>query len=237
VVRLKCEDAVKRYIDLSGTLKNDLWAYNVLPGLEEVIPPVSIETIATVKNNEFFASKISFSSVSGTYLEAGSHIREDGKNLDQYEVKDFIKPAVVIRLPQRNAKNLVDGELLAAHAPPIERGDAVLIDTGWGRSWNHPGYVLQCPNLSRAAVEWVLSHDISIFGIDIPCIESSWSENVSEEKGGLLALIFERDVLLVAPLVNLERIKAKRGTLICLPLAVEGTSGAPTRVVFEEEYQ
>ena len=226
---------MKRYIDLSGTLRNDLWSYDVLPGLEKLIPPVSIETIATVKNNDFFASKITCSSESGTYLEAGSHIREHGKNLDRYTIEDFIKPAAVIRLPQQDAKTLVDGELLAANAPAIKSGDAVLIDTGWGCRWNLPGYVLQCPNLSRDAVEWVLTHDISIFGIDIPCIESSWSEDVTEEKGGLLGLIFERDVLLAAPLVNLDRIKAKRGTLICLPLAVAGTSGAPARVVFEEE--
>jgi kynurenine formamidase len=235
VVWLKCEGVVRRYIDLSGTLENDLWSYSVLPGLEKLIPPVLIETIATVKNNDFFASKITCSSVSGTYLEAGSHIRNNGKNLDRYGVEDFIKPAAVIRLPQQEGKTLVDGKLLAAHAPSIERGDAVLIDTGWGGRWNRPGYVLQCPNLSRDAVEWVLSHDISIFGIDIPCIESSWSEDVSEEKGGLLALVFERDVLLTAPLINLDRIKARRGMLICLPLAVAGTSGAPVRVVFEEE--
>jgi kynurenine formamidase len=47
-------------------------------------------------------------------------------------------------------------------------------------------------------------------------------------------MLFKRNVLLVAPLVNLDQVKSDRGTLYCLPLNVAGTSGAPARVVWEE---
>ena len=150
-------------------------------------------------------------------------------------MSDFIKPAKIIRLPRQEEKALVDERILAAHAPKIAKGDAVIIDTGWAPRWNGPGYVLQCPNLSKKAVAWVLSHDISIFAIDVPCIESAWSEDAAGEKGGLLGMIFDRDVLLVAPLVNLDAVKSTSGMLYCLPLRVKGTSGAPARIVFEEE--
>jgi kynurenine formamidase len=72
----------KRYIDLSGRVENGLWAYDVLPGLEKIIPRASIETIATGKEDDFFASKVTLSTVTDTYLEAGSHILEGGKTLD-----------------------------------------------------------------------------------------------------------------------------------------------------------
>jgi kynurenine formamidase len=226
---------MKRYVDLSGQVENGLWGYEILPGLEKIIPPARVETIASVKENDFFASKISLSTITGTYLEAGSHILAEAKNLDAYSIADFIRPSVIVRLPRQKEKALVDGALLARHAPKISRGDALIIDTGWGSMWNKPGYVLTCPNLSRSAVEWVLEKDISIFGCDVPCIESSWSEDAVEEKGGLLGMLFKRNVLLVAPLVNLDAIKGDRGTLYCLPLSVKGTSGAPARVVWEEE--
>ena len=234
---------MKRYTDLSGTLENGLWGYDVLPGLENIIPPVSIKTLATVEKDEFFASQITFSTISGTYLEAGSHILEDGKTLDQYSVSDFIKPVSIIRLPKLEPKTLITADLLEAAAgagsleakAPLQKGDAVIIDTGWGGRWNQEGYVLECPTLHRSAVEWVLNYNISIFGIDVPCIESSWSEDDAEEKGGLLGMLFQRNVLLVAPLVNLDRVKGDRGVLMCLPLAVAGTSGAPARIVLEEE--
>jgi arylformamidase len=226
---------MKRHIDLSGRVENGLWAYDVLPGLEKIIPPASIATIATVKENDFFASKVTLSTITGTYLEAGSHILEDGKTLDQYSVDDFIRPAKIIRLPPQREKALIDEKLLAAHAPAIQKGDAVLVDTGWGLRWNGPGYVLQCPNFSKKAIEWIVGNDISIFGTDVPCIESSWSEDEVKEKGGLLGAMFRKNVLLVAPLVNLEKVKGNAGILFCLPISLKGTSGAPARVVFEEE--
>jgi len=226
---------MKRYTDLSGLVENGLWTYQALPGLEKIIPPVSIETIATVKKDDFFASKITLSSITGTYVESGAHILEGAKTLDGYGVTDFIRPAKIIRLPLQPEKALVDAPLLEAHSPPLARGDAVIVQTGWGSRWNGPGYVLSCPNLSKKAVEWILSHGISIFGTDVPCIESAWSEDAVSEKGGLLGMMFRKDVLLVAPLVNLEKVQATSGMLYCLPLNVKGTSGAPARVVFEEE--
>jgi arylformamidase len=226
---------MKRYADLSGMVENGLWSYQALPGLEKIIPAASIETIATVKKDDFFASKITLSTITGTYLESGAHIIEGAKTLDEYSIADFIKPAKIIRLPRQEEKTLIDEKLLAAHAPKIAKGDAVIVDTGWAPRWNGPGYVLKCPNLSAKAVEWILSHEISIFGTDVPCIESSWSEDAAGEKGGLLGMMFRKNVLLAAPLVNLGAVTGSAGVLYCLPLRVKNTSGAPARIVFEEE--
>ena len=133
---------------------------------------------------------------------------------------------------------------MARHAPQVGKGDALLVATGWGVMWNKPGYVLQCPNMKRSALQWVLDREISLLGVDIPCIEASWSEDDTKEmrrvrrraqKGSMLRTLFERDILLLAPLVNLEETRSESGTLICLPLKLHGTSGAPCRAVFMEE--
>ena len=225
---------MRKFVELSGVIEEGLWGYHELPGLENIVPRVAIETVATVKEQDFFSSKIVVSTISGTYLEAGSHILEKGRNLDSYSIEEFIKPVKIVKLPEPPAKSLIDNSMLDAHAPKIDRGDALIIETGWGKMWNKPGYVLQCPNMLKSALEWVLEKDISIFGIDVPCIEASWSEDDEEEKGGLLGEIFKQGVLLVAPLVNLDRVEADRGTLFCMPLSVKGTSGAPARVLFME---
>jgi kynurenine formamidase len=51
----------------------------------------------------------------------------------------------------------------------------------------------------------------------------------------MLRTLFEKDILLLAPLVKLEEVRSESGTLICLPLKLRGTSGAPCRAVFMEE--
>jgi kynurenine formamidase len=124
---------------------------------------------------------------------------------------------------------------MAKHAPQVAKGDALLLATGWGAIWNKPGYVLQCPNMKRNALDWVLAQPISIFGVDIPCIEASWSEDDPAEKGSLLKELFRKDILLLGPLVSLESTRSNTGTLVCLPLKLKGTSGAPCRAVFIEE--
>lgn len=103
---------MKKIIDLSGRLQEGLWGYYQLPGLENIIPGIEVKTVATVEKDGFFASKIGFSSISGTYMEAGSHILEKGKTLDEYSVEDFIKPVKIIKLPVQKEKALIDAALL-----------------------------------------------------------------------------------------------------------------------------
>ncbi len=221
-------------IDLSGKIENGLWGYHELPGLEKIVPQVRVETIATVKEHGFFASKFILSSISASYVESGSHIIEGAKNLDEYPVERFIRPAKIIRLPAQPAKALIDATLLVDNTPEIDAGDALIIDTGWGKMWNKPGYVLQCPNFLRGSLEWVMTKNISIFAVDVPCIEVSWSEDEEEEKGSLLGELFNKDVLLAAPLVNLDKVNGNTGTLVCMPLSAKGTSGSPARIVLIE---
>jgi kynurenine formamidase len=116
----------------------------------------------------------------------------------------------------------------------VRPGEALIVATGWGRKWNKPGYVLECPNFTKGAIAWILKRRVSLCAFDVPCIESSWSEDVTEEKGGLLGMLFRKNVLLGAPLVNVEKVRSDKGTLFCLPLLIAGTSGSPARVVFEE---
>ena len=231
---------MRKIVDLSGMIETDMWGYYSLPGLENLVPPVKVETIATISEHEFFASKIELTTVSGTYLEAGSHILEGAKNLDEYEVSDFVKPVKILRVPPQEPRALIHRKTFEENAPPIDPGEALLIDTGWWRRWNQPGYVLDSPNFSPEALQWILEQQIGLLAVDVTVIEGVWTEEAEEpgsdsEKGSLLGALFESGALMVAPVVNLGEVTGDQGTLICLPMKVKGTSGAPARVVFISE--
>jgi len=225
---------MRHFVELSGMLQKRLWGYYSLPGLEGIIPNVEIESLATVEQDGFFASKVSFSTISGTYVEAGSHILPHGRHLDSYSLPDFIKPCTILRLPHQGPHAVVRRELLERYLVNIKPGEALIIDTGWGSMWNKDGYVLSCPTFANDAIAWILEQKPGILGVDVPCIEASWSEDDEGEKGGLLGELFESGSLLVAPLVNLDQVTFSTGTLYCIPLPVEGTSGAPARVFIEK---
>lgn len=221
--------------DLSGLIEEGMWSYDVLPGLETIFPKINIAKISSIEKDGFHSSSFSLSSVTGTYLEAGAHIINGGRMLDDYSVVDFIKPVRIVRVGRLKPKELVTRELLEKNAPRINSGDAIIVCTGWYKRWNTPGYVLDCPNYSPKALEWILNRQPSIFGVDVPCIESAWGDEVPESKGRILKRIFETGALLAAPLVNFDSITNDSGTLYCFPMKVAGSSGAPARIVYIEE--
>jgi hypothetical protein len=65
----------------------------------------------------------------------------------------------------------------------MEKGDALIVDTGWGRMWNEPGCVDTCPNFRKSALRRVLDRNISIFVVDVSCNEASWADGAEEKKG------------------------------------------------------
>ena len=56
-----------------------------------------------------------------------------------------------------------------------------------------------------------------------------------KQTGNMLVPLFQRGILLLAPLVNLDQIQTPRGQLIALPLNIRAVSGAPCRAVFLED--
>ena len=147
--RIFPEEIMKNIIDLSGPIQNGLWGYHELPGLEGTIPHVAVETIATVKENGFFSSRIVLSTISASYVEAGSHIIEDAQNLDDYPVEGYIRPARIIRLPEQKPKALITEHLLKEHSPEIERGDALLLTRAGERCGTDPDMSFSAPIFSE----------------------------------------------------------------------------------------
>jgi kynurenine formamidase len=221
--------------DVTGKLEPGMWDYRVFPGFEKLVPPFQAETMGTLDTFGFYGSRFTLSSITGTYLESSSHILADGRHLSSYSVSDFIRPVKILRLGNLAANTLIDGDMLAAAAPAIELGDALIIDTGWYRQWNAPGFVEQCPKMLPSALAWIVGQPIAVLGVDVPAIEAAWTDGDEDAKGGLLSQLFERGGLLLAPLVNLDQVGADHGRLIALPLPVVGTSGAPVRAVIEWE--
>src|SRR5690606_8556349 len=54
----------------------------------------------------------------------------------------------------------------------IRPGDAVLVNTGWGRYWENPAqYMSGCPGLNADCGSWAVEHEIILWGIDQFCVD------------------------------------------------------------------
>jgi arylformamidase len=221
-------------VEISGTIEPGLWDYNVLDLGGVTLPDVAVQRIAGVARDGFDAHEMRLHSLSGTYTETAAHLIEGAATLDALELTELIRPAKIMRLGDLGPRALIGPDALMAAAPALAPGDALIIDTGWGRRWNQPGYVSDAPAFSARTLPWLLEQPFSILAVDTPVMECQWcaAEGRAADAGELLRPLYERGMVLLAPVVNLDRIGASEGTLITLPLRVAGVCAAPCRAAF-----
>jgi len=222
--------------DLSGPLYEGMWSYNALLNLKDGLPEFECKRLATVATDGFEAFGYRLSSITGTYIETGAHMLEGVPLLSDLDAGTFIRPAVVCHVPRKGPGDLIRGGELAANCPPVQPGDALLIECGWGSRWGERDFITGSPAFHIDCLSWLLAQPFAILGVDVPCIESARSRpDGVEAAGNMLVPIFQRGVLLLAPLVNLDQIESPRGQLIALPLNIRAVSGAPCRAMFVEQ--
>lgn len=214
-----------RTIDLTGMIENEMWDYSCIDMAGAVFPPISIDRIASIEENGYDAHAYRLTSLTGTYLETAAHLIPGRPTVDQIPVDHFIRPARLLRLPVVEPSARINRKDLQPYSPDIKPGDALLIDTGWGELWNRPEYVTHSPHFDLSALQWLLDLPFSILGLDLPC---------ADENAEILHPLFQKGMLMVAPLVHLRQIQIPHGMFIALPLRIRGVCSTPCRAVFIE---
>jgi len=110
----------------------------------------------------------------------------------------------------------------------VEEGISVLISCNWGRHWRDPRYLSASPYFEKEAMDYLISKKPFLLGTDF----ARW-ENL-EKPQGFFADFYNSDILMLAPVVNLEQIKKDRALLSALPLNIEKTCCAPCRAYIKE---
>ena len=119
----------------------------------------------------------------------------------------------------------------------LRPGDAILINTGWGKLWakDNARYVKSCPGLGIAAAEWLIKQDPMLLGSD------NWPVEVAPNPDKELSLPIHQIALVVNGVHLLENMKldelaAKKVyefAFVMQPLKMKGFSGstvAPTAI-------
>ncbi len=121
-------------------------------------------------------------------------------------------------------------QALARQRLTLQKGDAVIIHTGWGRLWgkDNARYVKTCPGIGVAAAEWLAKQDPMLVGSD------NWPVEVGPNPDPQVSLPVHQILLVVNGIHLLENLKldeltAKRVyefAFVMQPLKMKGFSGA-----------
>lgn len=121
-------------------------------------------------------------------------------------------------------------QALARQNVRLQPGDAVIINTGWGRLWgkDNARYVKSCPGIGVAAADWLVRQDPMLVGAD------NWPVEVAPNPDPQISLPVHQIMLVVNGIHLLENLKldelvAKRlyeFAFLMQPLKAQGFSGS-----------
>ena len=160
-----------------------------------------------------------------------AHLGHLGTHLDKdpaasVALDRLIGPGVLIDVSDVRGRQVAPEDL--DRGPAIEPGDFVVLRTGWmAEAYPGPAYLAEHPELSWAAIDHLISLGPRMVGVDAPGLgRPDRHDRVDRHLG-------EHGIFVVENLANLEALTVPRFTVYCFPLALEGTSGVPARVVAE----
>lgn len=229
----------QRFVDLSGPVYNRMWSYNQANIGEVVVPETEIARVSSIEKHGFEMWRLGLSAHSGTYLETAAHEVPGRRTIDQVDVAELFRPAKLLRVPKKEPRSFIYPEELEANAPKIEAGDALLIDTGWGEHWSEPNYIQDTPCYHPSCLDWLMAQPMALWGVDTPVAQADglFDRGIDWKPGEgdiIIPLFREKDILLLAPLVNLDQVQGDSGRLVVLPLKILGVCATPCRAVFIE---
>ena len=167
-------------------------------------------------------SKVTLSSHCGTHVDAPWHFEDDGKRLDEIPAERWIGPAIVVDIPsgtERITAATLDGLAIPSGTTRL------IFKTRWARRAHDAPFDEGYVAVTADGARWLLDHGIDLVGIDSPSIEC-FDDHAHVCHHTLLGAGMP-----IVEGLDLSKIEPGPYLLICLPLHLAGSDGAPARVL------
>jgi arylformamidase len=205
----------KKWIDISVSLHSGMvhWPDN---------PPVKIERLKDMdKGAVCNVSVMSLGAHTGTHMDAPLHFLKNGKSLDKLPLEATIGPARVVEIKDRE---MVRPDELRAHN--LRRGERILFKTrNSSRCWKTDAFIEDFVYISREAAQYLVDRGIRTIGVDYLSVGGFHRDGLETHR-----ILLGAEVWIIEG-INLSKVKPGNYELVCLPLKVLGSDGAPARAL------
>lgn len=202
-------------IDLTHTITPEV---PVLPG----DPPVVFSHAATLTGDGFRTTALSFSSHTGTHMDAPSHLLLTGSSLDQMPISQFSGRATVLDVSELGP--VITEEFLQSRHDDILCADFILLYTGWESRWGTEGYLEDAfPVPDENAAKFLASCGLKGLGTDAASVD-----RLTGPLSVHTALMKSGAVILEA--LCLKKVRGRKDFLFFAPpMKFQNADGAPVR--------
>ena len=160
---------------------------------------------------------------SGTHIDAPAHFIDDGAGVEQIALDVLVGQALVAEIP--GVARITPEHLEALDLPAETR--RLLLKTDNSAYWSNPEHEFRkdFTALTAEAAKWVVARGIQLIGVDYLSVQlfddpSPLTHRVLLEAG---AVVLEG--------LDLRPVSQGSYQLVCLPLKINGSDGAPARAV------
>ncbi len=163
---------------------------------------------------------------SGTHIDAPLHFIPRGKTVSQISLEILVGKTFVCYIPSDKHIKSVDLE----KAGIKNNTERLLIKTKNSRFWKEYGNVFQ-PNyiaLTPEAAQWIVAKELKLVGIDYLSVQPY--EDTTQETHKILLSAG----IVILEGINLSDVHPGEYELICLPLKLENSEGAPARAILRK---
>ena len=165
----------------------------------------------------------------GTHLDAPCHFIADGPTADQVPLARLHGPGVVWRI-EVPALGVIGVEHLERATPRMQRGDIVLIDTGWARHINTEAYE-DHPALGADAAEWLVRQGAKIVAVDFSTPDLTAHKRPADFTWPVHQTLLRHGVLIGEHMTNLTGLAGRAVEVMFLGLNIRHSDGMPARVL------
>lgn len=168
-------------------------------------------------------TRLTLTTHTGTHVDAPRHFVHEGKALDEIALDRWVGPALVVDCTSLHRD--ITGEDL--DGLDIPAGTTRLIfKTRNSELWEAQPqtFVFNYIALAPSGAQWVVNRQIRLVGIDYLSIGSV------DDDGVECHLMLLRNEVLIVEGLNLSQVQAGPYELLCFPLSIAGSDGAPARV-------
>jgi len=188
-------------------------------------PPVRIEYMLYMGRGDVCnVSTLSMGSHTGTHMDGPFHFLPEGKGLHEMPFHAALGRARVIEIG--DPESIKPGELRPHH---IRQGERLLFKMlNSSRCWKTDTFVEDFVYLSQEAARYLASVGVLTVGIDYLSVGGYTKDGVETHRA-----LLEADIWIIEGL-DLSQVEPGTYELICLPLRIDGSDGAPARAILRK---
>lgn len=189
-------------------------------------PKTAVIEHLRIENLNYNITQLVMSTHLGTHLDAPFHFFDDGRTVENLDVRKGFGPAWVLDFTHKKAGDGISLDDMKQHADKITRGSRLIFHTNWDKVFPQKQYFGGQPYLSVEASTWLAKQGVWCVALDCP---TTYPAEYTPSHHSLLNK--DAEVLIIEGLRGLERLQSRKVILIALPLRIRGRDGSPCRAM------